>query len=384
MHVTYFAADLTDPALERRVRMLHRGGATVDILGFRRSAVPVPTVDGVATVDLGQTFHGKLGDRLIKVLRCSLEARNWRQIVRRSDVLLARNLEMATIADAARVWANARPRLVYECLDIHGSQLGTGVRSKVLRSWERRTLRRSAAVIISSPSHVANYFDHLGVALPEVIMAENKRLLPESAQRPDCVFDERRPPWRIGWFGLLRCVESFQELRGLALRHPGLVDITLRGRPTAEVQSLIDRVLPMPSMRFEGAYTQADLATMYGACDFTWAIEFAGQSVENAKWALGNRLYEGSFYNVPTMALADTAMGAWLKSRRTGVLMADPSAELDSFFRGLTAAQYHALQRSTSDIPTSDLVWTTDDCRRFNARIAAHKMSAIHQVEAIA
>jgi succinoglycan biosynthesis protein ExoL len=378
MHITYFAADLTDPATERRLRLLRTGGADISLFGFRRSPQPIPKLAGIAAVDLGQTFDGQLGNRLKQVLRWSVMARHWHETVAASDVVMARNLEMATIADAARLWARSKARLVYECLDIHATQIGTGNRSKVLRSWERRILQRASLLIISSPTYLPNYFNNLGIALPSVVLAENKRMLSPGATMSRPAFSERsRPPWRIGWFGLLRCVTSFKLLLELAQQLPGRVDITLRGRPTADLNSLITQHLPIPGMRFGGPYTAVDLDEMYPACDFTWAVEYVGQNAENAKWALGNRLYEGGFYNCPAIALTGTAMGAWLQARNAGVVMNDPAIELGPFISRLTAAQYHDLHRSTANIPTDDLVWTTDDCRQLVRQIVGHPTESL-------
>lgn len=371
MRVTYFAHDLSDAAVMRRVRMLRYAGADVRILGFRRTASPIRAVDGIPAVDLGQTFNNRLVARAIQVLRHSLGGIALKSMIAGSDVLLARNLEMATIANAARLWTGSPARLAYECLDLHSTQLGKGIASKALRRLERHILRNAANLIVSSPSFLTHYFDHFDVTLPDVILAENKRVLADTdARRPTHTSDRDGPPWRIGWFGILRCIESFQILLDLARRQPGLVDIELRGRPTAELQSLITEVLPLPNMRFGGHYSQGDLADMYGACDFTWAVEYAGENAQNPGWALGNRLYEGGFYNVPSIVMAHTSMGVWLKDRRTGVLLASPRDEIEPFLMNLTTEEYHLLQHSCADVPTRDLVWTIDDCRWFAGRIA--------------
>jgi len=372
MRVTYFASDLSDAAVARRVRMLRIAGADVKLLGFRRSALPVYEVEGIAAVDLGRTFDGRLGARCAQVLRRSLEAVKWRDMVSWADVVLARNLEMVTIAEAARVWAGSNVRLAYECLDIHGALLGDGISSKLLRSRERRALSRSAALIVSSHGFLTNYFERLGVDLPNVILAENKRVLSEAdTERPQCTFNGGRPPWRIGWFGKLRCVESFQMLMGLAQRHPGLVDVELRGRPTQELQSQITEHLPLANMRFGGSYAENDLASVYGTCDITWAIDYS-QRGQNSDWLLPNRIYEGSYYNSPAIALAGTETAAWLEARRTGVLLRNPRVELDPFITGLTPARYRVLKRSSADVPTCDLVWTIEGCRQFACRITGN------------
>jgi succinoglycan biosynthesis protein ExoL len=370
MLVTYFANDLSDPAVARRVRMLRIGGADVKLLGFRRSAAPIHEVDGIATVDLGQTVSGQLGARCFHVLRCSLEARNLRDMVSGADVLLARNLEMVTIATSTRSLLGLRVRLAYECLDIHQVLLGSGLPSKLLRSWDRRALRGCTTLIVSSRGFIDNYFGRLGVDLPDVLLAENKLVLPECIERrTECYTDRGRPPWRIGWFGNLRCVDSFQMLMALAKRHPSLVNIELRGRPTQELQKLINQFLPIEGMRFGGPYAQTDLASVYGTCDFTWAIDYS-QRGQNSDWLLPNRIYEGTYYNSPAIAVAGTETASWLKSRRAGILLGDPKAELDSFINSLTPAYYHVLQCSSADVPTRDLAWTIEDCREFTARLA--------------
>ena len=56
MRITYFVHDLSDPAVTQRVRMLRAAGGQVKLLGFRRPSAPVPHIDDVESVDLGQTF----------------------------------------------------------------------------------------------------------------------------------------------------------------------------------------------------------------------------------------------------------------------------------------------------------------------------------------
>ena len=85
---------------------------------------------------------------------------------------------------------------------------------------------------------------------------------------------------------------------------------------------------------------------------------------------LGNRLYEGSFYNSPVLVLAHTAMGDWLRNRQAGVLLNDPGVEFAPFLINLTPEQYRGLQRASADIPTRDLVWTTKDRQEFVCRLA--------------
>jgi succinoglycan biosynthesis protein ExoL len=369
MRILYFAHDLNDTAVARRVRMLHIGGAEVKLLGFYRSLAPARDVEGVTPVDLGQTFDGKLGHRTLQVMRRSLEAARWRHLIRWADILLARNLEMTVISNAARRWARTSVPLVYECLDIHTLSAADGAVPNFLRNLERYILGRSRALIVSSPKYIDEFFVRLGITLPELILAENKRVLTAEVGRPKPSFALRHPPWKVGWFGNLRCKVSFDMLIQLAQRHPGLVEFILRGRPTDELQRKIDQHLPLRNMRFEGRYDQSELASMYNQCDFTWVIERNPNRGKAGDWVLANRLYEGGFYNVPAIALAGTASADWLRSRNAGVPISSME-EMDRFFVNLTTEQYLCLKEAAVAIPTSDFVWSANDCRGFTSRLA--------------
>ena len=368
MRITYFAPDLSDAAVAQRVRMLRAGGADVKLLGFRRRPDLVTSVEGVPAVDFGRTYQARFLHRTANTIRRSVEGIRWRRMIEDADVIMARNLEMWTIANAARFSAGRQIPLVYECLDVHNLMSGSGLPSKLLRRWETHALRRSTALVVSSPGFLHNYFEALGVPLPPVLLVENKRVLIDVDDRSQFAAPAAGPPWRIGWCGLIRCIESFGILTDLARRHPNLVDIQLRGRPTLKLQALIDRHLPLPNMRFGGPYSQSELASVYHGCHLNWAIDYTERGL-NSNWLLPNRIYEGSYFNTPAIALADTETANWLRQRGAGVLMNDPATELDSFVTNLTAARYHELRRTASLIPTADLVHTVEDCQRLTKRI---------------
>lgn len=370
MRITYFGSDLTDPATVRRIHILRTAGADVNIIGFRRSDEPLREIEGVPVVDLGQTHDAKLVSRSFQILLKSMDAGLLRKTIFGSDLLLGRNLEMTTMAHMARVWAGADVPLAYECLDIHRAFLGKSMVSRMLRNWERAILRRSAVLILSSPGFVSNYFRSLNTPLPTVVLAENKRVMVDAfGTRPHGAAERGRPPWRIGWFGKLRCAESFRLLFLLAQRQPDLIDVELRGTPLPDIQKLIDQHLPIRNMRFNGRYSQDDLIDMYSECDFTWNIEYYNRGT-NSDWCLANRLYEGGYCNCPSIALAGTETAAWLQAHGTGVLLREPQVELEPWFVNLTTDEYRRLRRTCEDVVTSDLAWTAEECDLFLTKIS--------------
>jgi hypothetical protein len=85
---------------------------------------------------------------------------------------------------------------------------------------------------------------------------------------------------------------------------------------------------------------------------------------------LGNRIYEGGYYNNPVIALAGTAMGNWLQQRQIGVVLKDPRREFEPFIEALSVERYQELRRAAVDLPTRDLAWTTEDCQELVRKIA--------------
>ena len=122
--VAYFSHDVCDPAVERRIRMLEAGGATVRPIGFRRGVKVPDRLAKLEVFDLGRTTDGRLIQRAVSIAHALFRLDRCANHVRGADVVLARNLEMLIIASRARNLYAPRAALVYECLDIHRPALG--------------------------------------------------------------------------------------------------------------------------------------------------------------------------------------------------------------------------------------------------------------------
>lgn len=382
MRIAYFAHDLSDAAVARRVLMLRTGGAELQILGFRRSQSPVLSLQGIPTLDLGRTSEGKFSSRVALIVFYSLFGTAVAKRVKGADVIIARNLEMFILALAARFWSGSRARLVYECLDIHAMLSGANLKSKVIRAVEKYALARASYLIVSSPAFIEHHFAKYYPLLPKTFVLENKRVLVASeAERYSNI--DRKGKWRIGWFGLLRCPKSFEILYQAALVHPELIEVELKGLPTAAVQKLIDRLLPIPNMRFRGAYSQSDLKSMYGRIDFAWSIDYFDEG-RNSSWLLPNRIYEGCYYGRPSIALKETQTASWLLAHGVGLILSNPAAELVTALKKLRPDHYSSLVEAAQSVPSSSLIWTLDDCRSLIAMLADQPPSKEARANSIA
>lgn len=363
--ISYFVHDLNDPHVARRVIMFTRGGSDVKLIGFRRHAEPVASVSGAPVIDLGRTLPGKFLSRALSVAKNALKSGMLADAVRGADVIVARNLEMLTLAVRARNLLAPRIPAVYECLDIHRLLLSRGPAGCALRLLEDRLWRETDLLLTSSPAYIRNYFAPRGFPVA-LRLLENKVL---NLDGEAALLRPKRPdpgrPWRIGWFGLLRCRRSFEILSRLCRELPGTVEVVLRGRPSTKIFADFQaEAARAPGVSFFGAYRNPeDLSAIYGGVHFTWAIDFYEASL-NSAWLLPNRVYEGSLWGAAPLALEGTETGRWLAAKNAGVLLPDPPEEaLRSFFQSLSTHEYEGLAAAVSNIPHSELADDLQSCR---------------------
>lgn len=366
MKLAYFVHDLSDPAVARRLRMLKAGGASPVVLGFCRSDAPPESLEGCPTVHLGRTYDARLGHRAKMTALTALKARRFRALLAGAEVVMARQLEMLAIAQAARLTCGLRARLVYEALDIHRIMVQDTVKGLAMRTVEKALLRRADLLVVSSPAFVDAYFrpiQGLGddVRTP-VMLVENKALeLGGHAEpRPG---PAAGPPWRIGWMGAIRCRKSLDILTELAARRPDLVEVRIHGRPAyTEFDDFDAQVAAVPNVAFGGAYSAADLPRLYGDVHFCWAIDFMEEGL-NSSWLLPNRLYESARHGCIPVALEGVQTGRYLAEHGFGVRLARPQ-DLEGFLERLTPDVYAGLRAELAAQPLSAFLADEADCRR--------------------
>jgi hypothetical protein len=171
------------------------------------------------------------------------------------------------------------------------------------------------------------------------------------------------PPWRIGWFGMIRCRKSLDFLCDLAARRPDLLRLTIRGRPSYTEFADFDRqVAATAGVSFGGAYRPAELGTLYDGVDFCWAIDFFEED-GNSQWLLPNRVYEGGAYGAVPIAVEGTETARWLKRYGIGMVLRSLD-DLEGFLTALDPAHYDALKAASADAPRNAFVADDRDCRQ--------------------
>jgi len=347
--------------------MLKAGGARVTLAGFRRTTSPVAEIEGIEPVDLGATRDGRFAQRLGAVARAAVSIGAKLGAMPRPELIIARNLEMLALARRANGAFGASVPIVYECLDIHRLVLRDDFVGRTLRGAERHLARDVKLLVTSSPAFIANYFEPFGQIGAPVELIENKYF--ETTPVVAAHFEDgpAPPPWRIGWFGALRCRRSLELLANFTRRQAGRFEVVLRGRPAlSEFADFHGYVAAEPWLSFQGAYRNPeDMAAIYREVHFSWAIDFfeAGQ---NSEWLLPNRLYEGCRFGAVPISMADTETGRFLKQQDIGVRLSEASPEgIEALLSGMDQDRYRGLKSRV--LARNPRTWSYDrsDCAAF-------------------
>jgi hypothetical protein len=229
-------------------------------------------------------------------------------------------------------------------------------------------MRQVRLLIVSSPAFLSrHYMPKQGVGATwngTVLVVENKVLSLGASHENETAGVEAPPgpPWRIGWFGMIRCQRSLDILCSLARCLPGRLEIVIRGKPArVAFRNFDEQVARNPGVCFGGAYNPSELNALYGSVHFSWAVDYFEEGA-NSALLLPNRIYEGGLFGAVPIALADTETGRWLKQRGIGVLFDSPADELGRFLDHLTFSTYRGLHQAVRSQPRRSFVADRNDC----------------------
>jgi len=364
MRIAYFVHELADAAVQKRVRMLQLAGDDVTLLGFERDRGGTQGAHG--GIVLGRTQNRKLLQRVFAVFGALPRAQAARPAWADADTIVARNLEMLALVCLLTMFGRKRPRIAYECLDIHGAVLGRGPLNVLVRAVERACLKRTALIVTSSPAFERVYFRGMQHFGGKVLIVENK-VLGAMAAPAAPLGDE---PWVIAWCGVLRCRRSFDLLQRIAACENGRVKIELWGSPALDqIPNFHETVAATPNMSFHGRYAPEALPSIYADAHFSWAIDFY-EAGANSDWLLPNRLYESLCFGSVPIAVAGVETARWLEAHHVGAVLAAPIEDsLAPFLAAMTPAQFRRLREATLTLDPNATRLSEEGCRAFAAEL---------------
>lgn len=321
--IAFFGHDVADAAVRRRARGFQGDGFQVTGFMMRRRE---PLAQEWDNIDLGQTQDGAFLQRVVQVFRGARIAAASGDKLRSADVIYARNLDMLACAFLAKRHAKLATPVIYECLDVHRLLCRQDVIGKALRALEGWLLKRSAALVVSSPAYLTQHFERYYPGKFQAYLIENR--LSGHASYGARVPETRATPsgyLRLGWVGNLRCRRSLDLLCQIADRFGAQVEVKLRGVPAlTEIPDFEAMIAARPNMSFYGRYrSPEDLPGIYSGLDVVWSGDFMEAGL-NSTWLLPNRIYEGGYYCVPPIAPAGTETARWVARQNCGFVLDEP------------------------------------------------------------
>ena len=373
--VAFFGHDWAESTVVKRIRAFSGLGLRVVGFSFRRDKFARDFRPFWENVHLGVTQDRAYLRRLLALLLALPRVLRHRAILRRVDFFYARNIDMCALALAGRLLSGSSAPLVYEVLDVQRVFLGAGLVSRLFRWAERRLLRHTDLLVISSPDFDTKYFRKVQGYRGRLFLLENKVSFAQAAEvaRPlmsETARDRPEPApekWVIGWFGTLRCPKSLAMLCRIAAALPDKVEIYLRGVPTETGLEAFQRAIAgHPNMIYDGEYRNPDdLAAIYGRVHLTWAFDFLDEGT-NSKWLLPNRLYEGGYFGSVALASSGTRTGEKVRALGLGYTFEAPEVEnLVAFLRRYSMDAHLARRAHVLSLPLHefcDLYDTRDLC----------------------
>lgn len=318
MRVTMLLPKPSHVRYHKRINALREEGIDTRVLSFMRDWYEGKKLP-VEIESLGYVEHGHYVKRLISLFKA---LRRVRMALQGADIVYAFEADMALLGWLASRGMISPPKLVYEVGDIRGVLLENSVLSKVIRTTDAIVLNRSSLLVVTSPAYVTGYFGPIaGIKNLRYHVIENKLdpayLLPRKVGR-----EAETPtdgPIRVGYFGVLRCKQSWEILRRVAVEGAGRFHITVRGIPM-KLPDFEQEARTTPNLVYEGPYVVPDdLPGMYGNVDVVWACyPYQGDKPANWKWARTCRFYESCYFQRPLFTQQGTEDARIVEERNIG------------------------------------------------------------------
>jgi len=361
----FFCPDVTDASTLKRVQQFIDHGYSVTVFGFRRQRYNSGYQPPWPHVPLGLTTDGRYGQRLSALLRAIPTILANRRLLKGASAFYARNIDQLLLAMLARLVAFSPAPLTYEVLDIPPILMRRGLVPGLIRAIERLCLRHTRMLVLSSAGFHRNFYDVVQGYRGEWFLLENKLHHSISRGAISPARGDRRRPWVVGYFGLIRGEETFDLMTRLADRLQGKVLFKFRGVLTTVDKEKFDAVLRRcPNIVYGGPYLpHQDLEKLYGDVDFAWALDLE-HTDHNSRWLMPCRFYEAGYFGVPCLAVRGFEVGTALERHHIGWTFDAPLEDsLVQFFEQLTPAAYDDVRARLKAVPASMFVAGEDVAR---------------------
>lgn len=296
-----------------------------------------------------------------------------RRAIKHSQAIYCFGSDTLLIAWIATRFQAQRFRLVYEVGDIRALFLATSVTGRVLRWLERLLLRHVDLLVVTSKAYIDGYFRGIqGLDNLNYQVIENKLFrkdLPQVPMRAVPSSKESKPKITIGYFGLIRCRQSWKVLKEVASQGCGRVRIYIRGILMG-LEDLEEEIRRSEHIELGKPYVSPDdLPSMYGQVDLAWIAHYHGRP--NTQWARANRFYEACGFQCPLIAQVGTQDGFAVMEHNIGrtIDICDVQAATQDVLE-ITADDIRSWRNNLATLPRDTYMYT-DEHKKLVSRLAS-------------
>ena len=301
MRILFLLPTLGHPRHIKRIRSLRGLGVDAKVMAFSRQGAL--GIDDESVEVLGEVRHEDARQRLAVYARAMPAIR---RELRSADVVYCFGPDLLGLARAAGLSTRRAPRIVVEMGDLPFELVRKDRRGAASRALERLLLQGDVLLVATSPAFVENYYRGIqGLHSLRCFVLENK--VDPAVTPPPLARRLRQGPLRIGWFGLLRCEDSWSVLHDLVQAAPDRFRVEIRGLIDPSLGELSRRVLATDGLTHYGRYqVPDDLPGMFDEIDLCWMVHHDPlRPYETWGWARSNRLYQAGWYKTPIIGQYD-------------------------------------------------------------------------------
>ncbi len=375
--IVFFGHNSNEPTVRKRAHAFASSGMNVvKIMPHRGPVRP----DESNLISLGTTHDGAYFMRVLTLMKSGfLSAKTFPQL-HKIDVIYARNLDMLACAHVFRSFHKLRAPIIYEVLDIHPKMIGNSAQSKALRRLERALMKRSHALVYSSPRYVENYFDVYHPGDYQRHCWTNRLAADDVGERPQQLPTAQQGQIKLGWVGNLRCRKSMNLLKQLGNTFSPHLEIVVHGYPAETVfPDFAAEISRAKGMTYFGPYDRAtEVADVYTGLDLIWAADWF-EADQNSVWQIPNRIYEGGFFGVPALTMEGTETARVVAEWQSGWAFCNPTEHtVPALIKRLLSArcEIEACSRNLMSLPRDVFVEKPGEMRQLIEQIMAKTRAA--------
>ncbi len=299
----------------RRHRKLKEYFEEVKIFSFTRDFYK--TTEKNEFISLGHIENENYFRRISKIIKAIFILKKH---LKKNDIVYTFGLDTFYIAYIASILKFKSIKIVYEVGDIRRVFTTKGFRGSMFRFFERRTLKRATALIVTSPMFITKYFNDIQkFKKKNIFLIENK---------PDIINQMKvlnknleKDKITIGFFGMIRCERSLLILSKLVQMNKTFV-LYIRGIIDEELIHKF-KLSNLENVIIGNEYEASkDLPELYSNIDMCWtAYPYSQNQLGNQFWAMTTRFYEAVYFKTPLITRKDGADSDFVTSNKIGITL---------------------------------------------------------------